>query len=152
MCREIYLKELAQRAGNAKVFTNTHPGRIHDAARVAAAFPGVRFIFMKRDLQDNMLRIYMRKYMMGNPYGYDLAAIRDHITWYHQMIDVLVAKLPSIARVVQYEDMIADPRTALNVAAELCGIPMKHAPLPEIGDDRGCAEPYQEFISASLAK
>jgi tetratricopeptide (TPR) repeat protein len=152
MCRDIYLKELAQRAGSAKVFTNTHPGRIHDAARVAAAFPDVRFIFVKRNLEDNMLRIYMRKYAFGNPYGYDLAAIRNHITWYHEMIDVLAEKLPLISRVVHYEDMVADPRAALSVAAELCGLPMKHGPLPNIGDDRGCAEPYRDFMAAALTK
>ena len=152
MCRDIYLKELAQRAGAAKVFTNTHPGRIHDAARVAAAFPDVRFIFVKRNLQDNMLRIYMRKYAFGNPYGYDLAAIRDHITWYHEMIDVLAEKLPHITRVVHYEDIVADPRAALDVAAELCGVPMEHGPLPDIGDDRGCAEPYRDFMDAALTK
>jgi tetratricopeptide (TPR) repeat protein len=152
MCREIYLEELARRAAGVQVFTNTHPGRIHDAARVAAAFPNVRFIFLKRNLQDNMLRIYMRKYALGNAYGYDLAEIRDHIAWYHEMIDVLAEKLPDMSRVIHYEDMIADPRAALNVAAELCGLPMKHGPLPDIGDDRGCAEPYREFISASLVK
>ena len=78
-----------------------------------------------------MLRIYMRKYALGNAYGYDLAAIRDHITWYHEMIDVLAEKLPDIARVVHYEDIVADPRAALGVAAELCGLPMEHGPLPE---------------------
>ena len=99
-----------------------------------------------------MLRIYMRKYALGNAYGYDLPAIRDHITWYHEMIDVLAEKLPDITRVVHYEDIVADPRAALGVVAELCGIPMDHGPLPNIGDDRGCAEPYREFMAAALSK
>jgi tetratricopeptide (TPR) repeat protein len=150
VCRDIYLEELARRAGTAKVFTNTHPGRIHDAARVAAAFPDVRFVFVKRNLYDNMLRIYMRKYASGNSYAYDLATIRDHVTWYHAMIDVLVEKLPDITRVVHYEDMVADPAAALRVAADLCQLPMNHSPLPEIGDDRGCAEPYREFLKSAL--
>jgi hypothetical protein len=36
LCREIYVEELARRANSAKVFTNTHPVYIHDAARIAA--------------------------------------------------------------------------------------------------------------------
>jgi len=32
------------------------------------------------------------------------------------------------------------------------GIPMQHGPLPAIGEDRGCAAPYQEFMAAELAK
>lgn len=148
VCSEIYLEELGRRAGSAKVFTNTHPGRIHDVARVAAAFPKVRFIFIKRSVEDNMLRIYMRKYQSGNAYAYDLETIRDHIAWYHRMIDLFVEKLPDIARVVSYENMVTDPAGALRVAAELCGLPMTTNPLPEIGDDRGCAVSYRVFMAA----
>jgi Flp pilus assembly protein TadD len=151
LCSEIYLDELARRAGSPKVFTNTHPGRIHDVARVAAAFPKVRFIFMKRDIEDNLLRIYMRKYQSGNAYAYDLTMIRDHIIWYHRMIDLFVEKLPGITRVVHYEDMVADPTAALRVAADLCELPMTGNPLPEIGDDRACAEPYKTLMAATSA-
>ena len=152
LCRDIYLgEELTRRAGSAKVFTNTHPSRIHDAARIAAAFPGVRFIFVKRNLEDNLLRIYMRKYTRGNSYAYDLKSARDHVIWYHQMIDVLAEKFPDIVRVIQYEEMVADPAATLRVAAELCGLPMTDKPLPEIGDDRGCAAPYRELMAAALA-
>jgi hypothetical protein len=149
VCSEIYLEELGRRAASAKVFTNTHPGRIHDVARVAAAFPGVRFVFVKRDVDDNMFRIYMRKYQSGNAYAYDLTTIRDHILWYHRMIDLFAEKLPEISRVVRYEDMVTDPTAALRVAADLCGLPMTGSPLPEIGDDRGCAEPYKAFMAAA---
>jgi tetratricopeptide (TPR) repeat protein len=150
-CRDFYLKELARRANSANVFTNTHPVRIHDAARVAAAFPDVRFIFMKRQLDDNMLRIYMRKYETANPYAYDLRSIGDHIAWYHEMIDVLADKLSDVARVIHYEDMVANPTAALTVAADLCGLPMSHGPLPPIGDDRGCAEPYRTLMDEVLS-
>jgi hypothetical protein len=132
------------------VFTNTSPGRIHDAALMAAAFPNTRFILLKRNLEDNILRIFMRRYARGNLYSYDLKAARDHVVWYHQMIDVLAQKLPSIVRVIRYEDMVADPATALRTAADLCGLPMPQRPLPSLGDDRDCAEPYRELIAAEL--
>lgn len=149
-CCELYLEDLARRAGPAKVFTNTHPGRIHDAARIAAAIPNVRFIFIKRNLDDNMLRIFMQKYTAGNADAYDLEAIRTGLLWYHQMIDLLAAKLPDISRVINYEDMIADPAAALRTAADLCGLPMEHGALPNVGDDRNCAAPYHEFMAAAL--
>ena len=149
-CREHYLDELSRRAGSARVLTNTHPARIHDAARIAAAIPDTRFIFMKRNLEDNMLQIYMRKYLSRNEYAYDLKSIRDHIRWYNQMIDTLAEKLPSIVRIVHYEDMIADPAAALRVAAELCGLEMPKGPLPDIGDDRGCAKPYLASMERAI--
>ena len=150
LCRDLYLKDLARRAGSAKVFTNTNPGRIVDASRIVGALPNTRLIFVKRNLEDTMLRIYMHKYSSRNAYAYDLNSIREHVTWYHEMIDVLAEKLPDITRVIRYEDMVADPAAALRVAADLCGLTMTEGPLPEIGDDRGCAEPYRQFMAAAL--
>jgi tetratricopeptide (TPR) repeat protein len=149
-CRDIYLDELARRAGPARVFTNTHPARIDDAARIAAAFPKVRFICVKRNLEDIALRIYMRKYARGNAYAYDLASIRTYVTWYHQMMDLLAEKLPDIVRVIHYEEMVADPAAALRMAADLCGLPVAGGPLPAVGDDRGCSVPYRQFMAAAL--
>jgi Sulfotransferase family len=110
-----------------------------------------RFVFLKRDVEDNMLRIYMRKYRSGNPYAYNLKATRDHILWYHQMMDLMAEKFPDIVRVIGYDEMVADPAAALRTAAELCGLPMPTGPLPTIGGDRGCAAPYRDFMNAELA-
>ena len=150
-CREIYCEELERRAGSAKVFTNTHPGRIHEAARMVAALPDVRFICVKRNLEDVVLRIYMRRYKQGNPHAYDLKSTRDYVVWYYQMVDLLAEKLPDHVRVIHYEEIIADPAAALRVATELCGLPPPAGPLPTLGDDRGCAAPYGQLIAAALA-
>jgi len=147
LCCDLYLKEIARRAGPARVFTNTSPGHIHEVAPIAMAFPNTRFLFLKRNVEDNVLRIFMRRYVRGNLYSYDLRAAREHVVRYHQMIDLVAEKLPDIVRVIHYEDMIADPAAALRVAADLCGLPMTQRPLPPIGDDRGCAEPYRELMT-----
>lgn len=149
-CRQLYLEELSERAGSAKVFTNTHPGQIIDAARLAAVVPGVRFIFMKRNIDDLTLRIYMKKYGTGNIYAYDIGTIRDYLAWYHNMMDVLASKLPRICRIIHYEEMIADPTRALSTVAELCGLPAPAGPVKTPGDDRGCAQSYAAFIAQAL--
>jgi len=149
VCRAMYEEELFRRVGSARVLTNTNPSRIHDADLMATVFPGVRFLCVKRNPEDNVLRIYMRCYKRGNAYSYDLRAARDHVAWYHEMMDLLAQQLPHMVRVVQYEDMITDPAAALHVAADLCGLllgPPAHLPAP--GDDRGCAGPYQQFMAA----
>jgi tetratricopeptide (TPR) repeat protein len=151
-CRENYLEEVAQRTGSASVFTTTSPGRIFDAHALASVFPNVRFICLKRNLEDNILRIYQRLYLVGNFYSYDVKAARDSIVWYHQMIDLLAKKLPDFVRVIDYEDMVANPAAAVRVAADLCGLPRADGPLPKVGDDRGCAEPYRDFIRAELSQ
>ncbi len=144
--RELYLRALARRAGSARVFTNTLPGRIHDAGLIAMAIPNVRFLLVKRSLDDVVWRIYLTKYLSGNSYAYDLKAIRDYLSWYNAIIDRTAEKLPEIARVVSYETMIDDPAGVLRGVAELCGLAAKEGPVPAVGDDRGCAAPYKEFM------
>jgi Flp pilus assembly protein TadD len=151
LCGDIYLKELTRRAGSGKVFTNTHPARIHDAASVAMAFPNIRFIFVKRNLEDVVLRIYQKKYRQGNAYAYDLKSARDYVVWYYQMMDLLAEKLPDNTRIVHYEDIVADPAGALRTVADLCGLPMPARPLPPVGDDRACSAPYRQFMTPVLA-
>jgi tetratricopeptide (TPR) repeat protein len=152
VCRDIYLDELARRAGSAKVFTNTHPGHITDAAFMMAAFPKVRFVFVKRNVDDIILRMFQRRYHAGNFYSYDLKSARDHVLWYHEMMNLLEEKFPDVVRVIQYEDMVADPAAALRTATELCGLPTPAGPVPAVGSDRGCAEPYREWMTAAMAR
>lgn len=140
--RETYLAELNERAPGAQIFTNTHPTRIVDAWRLAMAVPDARFVFVKRDVHDLALRIYMKHYRSGHRYAYDLAAAYRYIAWYHAMMDETARLHPEIVRIVSYEDMIADPRLALRTVAELCGLPPAEIAIPPLGDDRGAAAPY----------
>jgi tetratricopeptide (TPR) repeat protein len=148
--RRYYLEEIGEIAGQAKLFTNTHPGMIYHLGRVAEALPSSRFVFVKRDVHDIAFRIFGKRYKAGNHYAYDLKAVFEYVSWYHQMVDIWLEKLLPVTRVIQYEDMIADPRTALKVVADLCELPMPEGPLPELGDDRGCAAPYRERMAEAL--
>ncbi len=147
--RELYIDELTRRGAiSAKVVTNTHPVYITNAAHIAAIIPNARLLLVKRNTDDLTLRIFMKQYERGNPYAYDLNTIRAHIEWYNQMIDLLAQKFPKISRVIHYEDMVADPLATLRIAAELCGVPVSSETLPPIGDDRDCAKPYRQFLTA----
>jgi hypothetical protein len=65
------------------------------------------------------------------------------------MIDTLASKLPGIARIVQYEELVANPTEAMQIAADLCGLDIgKSIVPPEVGDDRGCAIPYQHLMNS----
>lgn len=150
--RETYLAELKERAPGARVFTNTHPARIIDAWRLAMAVPDARFVFIKRDVHDLALRIFMKQYKSGHPYSYDLAATFRYIAWYHQMMDETARLCPDIVRIISYEDMISDPRAALAATAKLCGIAMPETDMPKVGDDRGAATPYREAMERALSR
>lgn len=150
LCRALYREELARRMSTATVFTNTNSGCIFEAVHIASVFENVRFIYMKRDLQDNLFEIYMREYQAGNPYAYDLNATREHILWCHEMTDLMVRQFPEIVRVVHYEEMIANPIACLRTAAELCGLSIPDGPLPTVGGNPGCSAPYRQLMTGEL--
>jgi len=62
LCRSLYHEELARRLAGAAVFTNTNSGCFFEAAHIASVFENVRFIFMKRNMEDNLFQIFMREY------------------------------------------------------------------------------------------
>jgi len=144
-----YLAELDRRAGPARVFTNTLPGRIDDILSIASAIPNVRVILIKRARDDTALRIYMTKYLKGNYYSYDLAAIRRHLARYDEMIDLVTAKLPGQSEAIGYEDMADSPADILHKVASLCGLQMTDKPLQVLAFDVGCAAPSQQWMRQS---
>jgi len=152
VCRETYINELTKRVGPAKVFTSTNPGLIHTADLIASILRNTRFILVKRDLQDNLLRIYQWRYKRGNLYSYDLMTARDHLVWYHQMMDLFAEKFSDIARVIHYEDIVSNPTAATRMAAELCGLPVPGILLPSISNDRACAAPYRQLMASALER
>lgn len=148
--RDFYLRDLVEFAAGAKIVTDTHPGMIASVGRVAATVPNVRFVFVKRDPFDVALRIFMKPYRSGNHYAYDIGTIFEHLSWYYGMIDLWCAKLPAISVCIDFEEMIGEPATALRRVADLCGAAALDDPLPEVGDDRNCSQPYRKFIDAAL--
>jgi hypothetical protein len=144
--RELYLEELTRRAASARVFTNTLPGHIHNAALIASVIPNARFLLVKRGSEDAAWRIYLTKYLRGNAHAYDLKAIRDYLGWYNTMIDLTAEKLPAITRIVSYEAAVNDPTSALRMVAELCSLTVGERPGPTLANDCGCSAAYREFL------
>ena len=146
---DIYLDEVTQRAGDVRVFTNTHPGRISDVGRLATTIPKTRFIFVRRDEDDAALRIFMKHYKRNtNYYGYTVRNVYRQISWYYRMVDTWLDKLPDITMALSYDDLQTDPAAAAAQAAEFCSLDAAADELPAIGDDRGCAAPYLDRLHA----
>lgn len=148
--RDNYIEDLRARASGDSVFTNTHPGRIFDVYRLAQAAPEMRFVFVKRNVDDLALRIYMKKFQSGHPYAYSLPAIKEYVGWYNDMMTALEEKLEGIVRTISYEDIIENPKMVRNVVFELCGLGETQDNSPIIGDDRDAAHPYKDYVARAL--
>lgn len=148
--QKLYHEEILERAPDARIFTNTHPGKIGEILRFARTIQGSRFLFIKRNRDDLILRTYMKNYATGNSYAYDVKTIDEHITWYFEMIDLCTRKAPKVSRIIDYQDMIENPIEIFNMVGELCGIDIPCDNIPDIGDDREVAAPYQRYIAERL--
>ncbi len=139
-----FFKLLITASTSSRVITITHPARIYDALRLAAVLPSAKFIMVKRNVDDVTARIFMKMYSKGHPYAYSVQSIRDYVHWYYGMMDGLTDKLPGRARTIIYEEMIAAPDRIRADLSEFCGIQATNTPIPELGNDCGCAALYPQ--------
>ena len=122
--RAIYLEEVQEFARGATIVTDTFPAMIRYVGRIATTLPNVRFIFVKRERYDCALRIFMKHYRAGNHYAYDIKTIFHYVSWYYEMVDAWLTKFPELTLSVDYDDMIAEPKTTLARILEFCGASM----------------------------
>lgn len=145
LLRDFYIKELEERTADKRVLTITSPARILDAYHLARIIPNTRFVFIKRDIDDVVYRMFNILYLTGNAHSYNLDAAREHVRLYYQMQDKLAELLPGITMTVNYEDMVQDTVAAVKSVQEFCGIDGNIGKLPDIGDDRGYAQKFLEL-------
>ena len=148
--RTIYLEEVQEFGRGARIVTDTYPAMIPYVGRIATTLPNVRFIFVRRDRYDCALRIFMKYYRAGNHYAYDITTIFQYVSWYYEMVDVWLEKLPRLLLSLDYDGMVAEPRAAMARIAEFCGASMGAGVPPDLGDDRDCSKAYREFIDEAL--
>jgi len=150
--KEFYKDNLDKIIGKNKIFTNTTPGHIWDSPISSQAIPNTKFVFLKRDFHDLLLRIYMKNYKSGNTYSYELGVLREYIQHYEKMIDLMHEAFPKNSIIINYEAMVQDPGKTLDRICKLCGLVPDHDLLPIVPSDVGCSEPYRELIDAALDK
>ena len=142
-----YTQMARNRAGQARVLTQSDPFRLRHAARLASTVPNVRLVLVKRNADDLVLRMMMHPRLATI---IDEASVRRLIGWSGEMFDLLSQKLPSISLLTSYEEMLSNPGKLRSSIAEFCGSPARLAgPMPVLGDDRGCAAPYLRLMSGS---
>jgi tetratricopeptide (TPR) repeat protein len=148
--RIFYAEEVQDFAQGARIVSDTYPAMIPYVGRVATALSNVRFIFVRRDQYDCALRIFMKHYRAGNSYAYDIKTIFHYVAWYYEMVELWLQKFPEMSLSIDYENAVAEPKATLSRIVDFCGANMSGGVPPDLGDDRGCARAYREFIDTAL--
>lgn len=144
--RDFYNKELVVLAEGKSFFTCTTPGRIYDVHHLVRVVQNTKIVFVKRDIDDTVYRIYRTRYRKSHAHSYNLDATREYVTWYHSMQDRFAELLPNRTMTINYEDMVADPLKIADNVRQFCGISTEFGTLPDIGDDRGSSKEFKEFL------
>ncbi len=145
--RTQFLKQLRSSAKECPVFTITHPARLLDAMRLAIILPSAKFVMVERDVDDVTVRIFMKMFSKGHPYAYSLHSIMEYVRWYYSVMETLREKLPGRTRLIGYEELIADPKRVRRELGEFCGLSPTNSPIPDLGNDVGCAKLYPQIPS-----
>jgi tetratricopeptide (TPR) repeat protein len=149
---ETYHAQLKEITGEAKALTMTNPGIIIDVGRLAECVSNARFVFVKRQMDDNAFKIFSKVYKIDTNFNFfasDIKEIYRYLTWYNTMIDNWMDKLGNRAMTLQYEDLVEKPISSLELVAEFCGFKPPDEPKQHIIDGRGCAEPYLTWLHAA---
>lgn len=142
---EVLSAEIAERAGGRRILTNTHPANIRHAGAIVRACRNAFFVFLHRDTEDNALRCYQRLYSDGNGYSYRLGECRRHLSWYREMSDAWVSRLPGRSLQIGYEEFVEGPNEVVDRLAAKLKIQGSQGFSPP-PDDRGCAAKYGAWM------
>lgn len=145
--RDKYVEEVKYRVGAAEIFSCTKPGYISIAHRIAEIIPNSRFVFVKRNIDDVCMRIFMYLYEEDNYYSYDYDALRACVERYHKCIDLLIGVMPDRCMVTSFEAMVNEPVATVERIAALCGVSCDPSTLKQCPDDIGFANPYVNLTS-----
>jgi tetratricopeptide (TPR) repeat protein len=144
--RNVFMDYISGLSRKKQHLTNTNPSNIRYIGLIARLVPSAKFIFVKRSKADQMFRIFLYNYNQGNRYSTDLTSIKEYIDWYEDMIDVWASKIPNQCKIVTYEEMVEDPNGTIDSIARFTNLEIGQDGL-HIVDDRGCAEPFREFLN-----
>jgi tetratricopeptide (TPR) repeat protein len=112
------------------IFTDTSPDRMLDAWDIADLVPNSFFIFVKREPIDTAVGIFQQHYHSGIHYAYHPTTIRDHLSWYRDMQEILSKKLGDRAIIIHYEDLLNNPLSEVSRLETLLGMPLNYK-IPE---------------------
>ena len=92
----------------------------------------------------------MKHYRAGNDYAYNIKTIFHYVSWYYEMMDLWLKKFPEITLIIDYDEMVAEPEAALGRIVKLCDAGGGAGVPSDLGDDRGCSQPYRTLIDTAL--
>jgi len=145
--------EVNQMSKIGKILTNTNPSRIFDVNRLLSIRSNTFVVVFGRNILDNALKIFTKRYMVANSYAYCLDSTFEHLRWYDSMAELLLKKYPDRTIRINYEDLIENPSTELGRVYSLVGLDeVDNSSFTDerIGNDIGISKNYRAKLTEFL--
>lgn len=117
-----YLRRTAGRYAGCRYLTDKNPANFGYAGHIAKALPQAKILCLRRRAMDACFS-NLKELFTNTAYGYsyDQAELADHYVRFAALCDRWQRAMPGRFLIVDYEDLVSDPRSASDRIARFCG-------------------------------
>lgn len=121
------LEELAARAGDHALYTDKTPSNYYNLGLVAWLFPKATLIYCERDPRDIGFSCFEQNFDYALDFACDLDAFVEAYRVHRALMAHWFEALPGRIVTMNYEALVADPRTEARRLTDACGLPWDDA-------------------------
>lgn len=124
---EAYINSTRGVAGEGAHFVDKLPFNFLYAGLIHLALPKAKIVLLRRDPMDTCYAIYKTLFEAAYPFSYDLEELANYFVAYDRLVEHWLECLPERIHVVQYEELVSDPRPVIENLLEYCGLSFEDA-------------------------
>ena len=132
-----YQNRIRDFGGRTPFFTTTNPSNYIYLGLILKVFPKTRVVYCRRNVLDNCLKIYFKKYNNRHDYSYRMSSVAHYVLSFQKMMDHWVSIFGDDILCLDYEELVKNPEDALQKTARFCGL---NNPLPASSMDINTGE------------
>ena len=97
------------------------------AGLIHLALPKAKIVLLERDLMDSCYAVYKTLFQGIYPFSYDLTELGQYLLAYRQLIDHWQTVMPGVMHVVNYEELVTEPKPVVENLLSYCGLSFEDA-------------------------
>ncbi len=131
-------------------FVDKTPGNFHHIGLIKTLFPRARIIDIRRNPMASGWSLYRHFFSDSFQFSYDLETIGKYYNDYIELMNYWHTVLPGQILTINYEDLVDDLPSTVNILLAYCGLAFEDACLDFHLNDRAVATPSSEQVRQPL--
>ncbi len=122
-----YIAGARPKANTTAHFIDKLPLNFLYAGLIHLALPKAKIILLERDPMDACYAVYKTLFEGIYPFSYDLTELGEYLLAYRQLIDHWQTVMPGVMHVVNYEELVTEPKPVVENLLSYCGLSYEEA-------------------------